>query len=58
MKQHFIPPDATVDELRQKADDCEKQAKQESEPKASELREQAELYRVWIAQLSSGHWTA
>jgi hypothetical protein len=58
MKQHFIPPDATVAELRQKADDCETRAKQESEPKASELREQAKLYRHWMAQIRSGHWTA
>lgn len=58
MKQHFIPPDATLTELGQKAEECDKQAERESEPKANELREQAKLYREWVAQIRSGQWTA
>jgi hypothetical protein len=58
MKQHFISPEMTVAELRQKAEACEKQAEREAEPAASELRDKAKLYREWIAQIRSGRWTA
>jgi hypothetical protein len=58
MEQHFIAPDAVIAELQQKADACEKQAIEETGPVASELREEANLYRTWIALLRSGSWTA
>ena len=54
MKQHFIPRDATVAELEQKAADAEQTAVKESEPHATELREEARLYREWVASLRSG----
>jgi hypothetical protein len=54
MKQQVIPRDATVAELEQKANDAEKKSANEPEPRATELRELAKLYREWIAQLGSG----
>ena len=54
----LVPPDATIAELEKKAADCEEKAKQEAEPKATELGEEALLYREWIAALSSGKWHA
>ena len=45
-------------ELEQKADDAEKKSANESEPRATEVRELAKLYREWIAQLRSGRWTS
>ena len=42
MKQHFIPRDATVAELEQKAADAEQQATNESKPRATELRGRGE----------------
>jgi len=58
VQQHFVSPKAAIDELEKKAKDCESRAQQESEPKASELLEEAKLYRTWIAAIRSGHWTA
>ncbi len=58
MQQNFVSPKPTIDELKKKAKDCELRAEQESEPKASELRDEAKLYRRWIALIRSGHWTA
>jgi len=58
MKQHFIPRDATVTELEQKASDAEEAAAKESEPRATELQEEAKLYRQWIASLRSGPWSS
>jgi hypothetical protein len=58
LQQNFVSPKPTIDELKQKAEDCETQAKQEPKPKASELREQAKLYGHWIALIRSGQWTA
>ena len=54
----LIPPDATIAELEKKAADCEERAKMEAEPEATKLREEALLYREWIAALSSGKWHA
>jgi hypothetical protein len=54
----LIPADATIAELEKKATVCEEKAKQEAEPKATELMEEALLYREWIAALSSGKWHA
>ena len=54
----LIPPDATIAELEKKATDCEEKAKVEVEPEATKLREEALLYREWIAALSSGKWHA
>ena len=54
MEQHFIPRDATVAELERKAADAEEKASNESEPRATELREEAKLYRAWAASLRSG----
>jgi hypothetical protein len=58
MKQHFIPRDATVAELEQKAAEAEKKAGNESEQRATELREEAKLYREWAKSLRSGQWTS
>jgi hypothetical protein len=52
----LIPAGATIAELERKAADCEEKAKQEAEPEARRLREEALLYREWIAALSSGKW--
>ena len=41
MKANFIPPDAIVAELEQKAADAEQKAAKEAEPQATELREEA-----------------
>ena len=54
----LIPADATIAELEQKAADCEERAKQEPEREAMKLREEALLYREWIASLRSGKWHA
>jgi len=58
MQQHFIPRDATVAELEQKAADAEEKATNESEPRATELREEAKLYREWATSLRTGRWTS
>lgn len=58
MKKQIIPAGATIDELKKKAAECERQAQQEKEPAASELREKANLYKQWIALLRSGRWTS
>ena len=50
----IIPAGATIAELEKKATDCEEKAKRESEPEATKLREEALLYREWIATLRSG----
>jgi hypothetical protein len=47
---------ATIEELQEKAAACEEKAKGEPEPEATKLREEALLYREWIAVLSSGRW--
>ena len=44
-QRHFIPREATVAELEGKAADAEEKATNESEPHATELREEAKLYR-------------
>jgi len=58
MEQRVIPRDATIAELERKADDAEKESAKEPEPRATELREIAKLYREWIRQLRSGRWTS
>jgi len=58
MNHTFIPADATLAELEKKAADCEQRATQEQEPLAIALREEAKLYREWIATLRSGWWTS
>lgn len=50
----LIPADATIAEQRRRATDCEEKAKRKPEPEASKLREEALLYREWIAALRSG----
>ena len=52
----LIPADATIVELEKKAADCEEKARREAEPEATKLREEALLYREWIAALRSGKW--
>ena len=54
----LIPPDATIAELEKKATDCEEKAKKKAEPEAAKLKEEALLYREWIAALRSGKWHA
>jgi hypothetical protein len=58
MRSDFIPPDATIAELERKAADCEQKAAKTEDPQAAELREEAKLYREWVAALRSGRWTA
>ena len=41
-----------------KASDCEGRAAKAEGPLASQLREEAKLYREWIAGLRSGRWTS
>jgi hypothetical protein len=54
--QKIIPAGATISELKRKAAECEAKAEQASEPEAAKLREEALLYRDWIAVLRSGKW--
>ncbi len=54
----LVPAGATIAELEKKATDCEERAKKEAEPEATKLREEALLYREWIAALRSGKWHA
>jgi len=56
MIRDFIPPDATIAELEKKAADCEQRAPKAEEPRATELRKEAKLYRDWVAALRSGRW--
>jgi hypothetical protein len=58
MKQHFIPRDATVADLERKAAECERKADSEQEPRATELRDEAKLYREWATVLRSQQWTS
>jgi hypothetical protein len=58
MKQHFIPADATVADLERKAAESDQKAANEEEPLATELREEAKLYRGWAATLRAGQWTS
>ena len=52
----LIPAGATIAELEKKATDLEERARKEAEPEATKLREEALLYREWIATLRSGNW--
>jgi len=52
----LVPASATIEELQKKAAACEEKAKCEPEPEATKLREEALLYREWIAALSSRRW--
>jgi hypothetical protein len=58
MNLHLVPADATIAELEKKASDCERRAAKAEEPLAAELRQEAQLYREWIASLRSGRWTS
>jgi len=49
----FVPADSSIAELERKAAECEQKAEQEKEPLASQLKEEARLYRGWIAALKS-----
>ena len=55
---HFVPPNATIAELKQRATECERKATKEKEPLATQLREEARLCREWVAALLSGRWTS
>lgn len=54
--QSIVPAGATIAELKKKAADCEQRAQQAAEPEAAKLKEEALLYREWIAVLRSGKW--
>jgi hypothetical protein len=54
----IVPAGATISELKRKATECEEKAKQAAEPEAAKLREEALLYREWIAVLRSGKWNS
>lgn len=51
-----VPAAETISELKKKVADCEEKAKEAAEPGAAKLREEAMLYREWIAVLRSGKW--
>jgi hypothetical protein len=55
---HFISPDATIAELKQKARECEERAEKSPEPEATALREEAKQYRDLAGSLGSGLWPA
>jgi hypothetical protein len=54
----LVPAGPTIAELEKKATDCEEKAKNEVEPEATKLKEEALLYREWITSLRSGNWHA
>ena len=54
----FIPADAVLAELEAKAATYAAQAEEHPEPRASELRERAELCGEWLKTLKAGKWTA
>ena len=54
--QRIIPAGATIAELKSKLADCEQKAKQAVGHEATKLKEEAQLYREWIALLRSGKW--
>ena len=58
MKQHFIPRNAAVAELERKAAEAEEKAANEPEPRATELPEDAKVYREWATSLRLGQWTS
>jgi len=58
MQRNFLPADATIEELKQKAADYDEQASKAEEPQATKLRNRAKYLRAWIAELSSGRWTS
>jgi hypothetical protein len=45
MAQQLIPRDTTIAELERKAADAQETSAKEPEPRATELREEAKLYR-------------
>lgn len=55
----FVPAEATIAELEQKAAECERLAQVEPSAAASaKLRDEAKSYREWAARLRSGMWRA
>jgi len=54
----FVPANISIAELEKKAAKCEQKAEREKEPLASGLKEEAKLYRAWIAALKGGRWTS
>jgi hypothetical protein len=54
----FVPPGATIDELERKAAELDERAAKAEEPRAAELRREAELCRKWAASLGSGRWSS
>jgi hypothetical protein len=57
LKQPFIPRDATVADLKRNAE-CEQKPASKEEPRATELRKEANLYREWATTLRWGQWTS
>jgi hypothetical protein len=55
---NFIPAKETIEELQAKAAEYERQAKEEQEPAATSMRNEAALLREWINALESGHWAS
>jgi hypothetical protein len=54
----ILPPEPTIEALKREAGQCEQTAGDESESRASKLREKAALLREWIAVLKTGKWTS
>ena len=54
----IIPAHDTIAELKNRACEYEEKARGESDPIATQLREETKLFRDWIAALDSGKWTS
>jgi hypothetical protein len=56
MAVQIIPKEPTITEMKKEAEECERTAASEPEPRASASRENAALLREWIASLKTGAW--
>jgi hypothetical protein len=58
VNMNIVPAGKTIAELEKKAEECENKAKQEVEPLASQLKQEASLFREWVKTLKSRKWTS
>jgi hypothetical protein len=49
----IVPAGPTIAELEKKTEECEKKAKQETEPHVSQLKEEPKHLRAWASVLNS-----
>jgi len=54
----IIPADDVIADLERKAVECEARAESEGEPAATQLKEEANRIRAWIADLKTYKWTS